>query len=77
MEKHGSVAVLQERRGNRNNLEIIFLIFWSDYIRAPDKRGVLRIIERSFFLFLNENISCNPSLEPSCDGSDDGSQHMF
>ena len=31
-----------------------------------------------FFLFLNENICCDPSLEPSRrDGSNDGSQNMF
>ena len=31
-----------------------------------------------FFLFLNENICCDPSLEPSHrDGSNDGSQHKF
>ena len=31
-----------------------------------------------FFLFLNENILCDPSLEPSQrDGSNDGSQNMF
>ena len=31
-----------------------------------------------FFLFLNENICCDPSLEPSPrDGSNEGSQHMF
>ena len=41
-------------------------------------RGVLRIIQRQFFLFLNENICCDPSLEPSQrDGSKDGSQNMF
>ena len=41
--------------------------------------GVLRIIQiRSFFLFLNINICCDPSLEPSRgDGSNDGSQNMF
>ena len=39
--------------------------------------GVLRIIQRYFFLFLNENICCDPSLEPSRrDGSNDGSQNM-
>ena len=27
--------------------------------------GVLRINQRLFFLFLNENICCDPSLEPS------------
>ena len=31
-----------------------------------------------FFKFLNENICCDPSLEPSQrDGSNDGSQNMF
>ena len=30
------------------------------------------------FLFLNQNICCDPSLEPSQrDGSNDGSQNMF
>ena len=39
---------------------------------------VLRIIKRQFFLYLNEHISCDPSLEPSCqDGSHGGSQNMF
>ena len=28
-------------------------------------RGVLRIIQRYFFLFLNENMQFDPSLEPS------------
>ena len=41
-------------------------------------RGVLRIIQRQFFLFLKENICCDPSLEPSQrDGSNDGSQNML
>ena len=31
-----------------------------------------------FFLFLNENVCCDPSLEPSRrDGSNGGSQHTF
>ena len=35
-------------------------------------------IQRQFFLFLNKNICCDPSLEPSQrDGSNDGSQNMF
>ena len=30
------------------------------------------------FLFLNENVFCDPSLEPSGgDGSNDGSENMF
>ena len=38
----------------------------------------MRIIQRFFFLFLTENICCDPSLEPSRrDGSNDVSQNMF
>ena len=45
--------------------------------RAPDKTD-LRIIQRKFFLLLNENICSDPSLEPSAQGgSNDGSQNMF
>ena len=36
-----------------------------DRNRASDKRGVLRIIQRLFFLFLNKNVCSDPSLEPS------------
>ena len=40
--------------------------------------GVLKIIQRFFFIFLNENICCDPPLEPSHqDGSNDGSQNML
>ena len=40
--------------------------------------GVLRIIQIYFFLFLNEKICCDPSLEPSRrDGSNNGSQNTF
>ena len=36
------------------------------------------IFQRSFFLFLNENVCCDPSLEPCRqDGSNDGSQNVF
>ena len=36
------------------------------------------VIQRLFFLFLNENICCDPSLEASLqDGSNDGSQNML
>ena len=44
--------------------------------RAPDKNfneDNLTII----FLFLKENIFCDPSLEPSRYGSNNGSQNMF
>ena len=37
----------------------------------------LRIIQGYFFLFLKENVYCDPSLELSLrDGSNDGSQNM-
>ena len=40
-------------------------------------RGVLKIIQ-IFFLFLIENICCNPTLELSQrDGSNDGSKNVF
>ena len=40
------------------------------------KKGILRLIQG--FLFLKENICCDPSLEPSRrDGSNGGSQYMF
>ena len=39
---------------------------------------VLRIIQREFFLFLNVNLFCDLSLEPSLpDGSNTGSQLRF
>ena len=39
--------------------------------------GVLRIIQKYFFLFLNENICCDPSLEPFLrDSSNDGYQNL-
>ena len=34
-------------------------------VRAPDKSGELRKLQRYFFLFLNENICCDPSLVQS------------
>ena len=38
----------------------------------------MRIIQRYFFLLLNKNICCDPSLEPARrDGSNDGLQNMF
>ena len=40
--------------------------------------SLLMIIQRQIFLFVNENICCDPSLEPSRrDASNDGSQNMF
>ena len=41
-------------------------------------KGVLRVILRYFFLFLNESICCGLSLDsPQQDGSNDGLQHIF
>ena len=46
--------------------------------QSSREEGVYLIIHRYFFLFFNENICCDPSLEPSTrDGSNDGSQNMF
>ena len=42
--------------------------------QSSRQEWVLRIIQRCFFLFFNENIPCDPSLEPSRgDGSNEGS----
>ena len=47
------------------------------YYRAPNKRGI-EDNSKIIFLFLNENIYRDPSLEPSQrDGSNDWSQNMF
>ena len=49
---------------------------WEE-LRAPDKRGYQGLY-KEFFLFLNKNICCDPSLEPSqLNGSKDVSQHKF
>ena len=41
-------------------------------------RGSTEDNSKIMFLFLNKNISCDPSLEPSQrDGSDDGSQNIL
>ena len=41
-------------------------------------RGGIHDNSKIIFLFLEENICCDPSLEPSpCDGSSDRSQNMF
>ena len=41
-------------------------------------RGGIEDNSKIFFLFLNENICCDHSLEPSRRvGSNDGSKHMF
>ena len=50
----------------------------NDYFSELQIRRGLRIIERSFYLFLNLNICCDPSLElPRQDCSNDESQHTF
>ena len=44
--------------------------------RAPDKRGI-KDSSKIIFLFLNQNICCDPSIEPSRrDGSNNVSQNM-
>ena len=49
------------------------LYTWNTF-QSSRYEGVLRIIQRYFFLFLHENISCDPSLEPSQrEGSNGGS----
>ena len=48
--------------------------------RCPELqiRGGIEDKSKKFSLFLNENVCCDPSLEPSQqDGSNDGSQHTF
>ena len=46
-------------------------------IRAPDKRGIEEN-SKIIFLFLSENICCDPSLEPSrTEGSNDRSQKII
>ena len=45
--------------------------------KVLDKRGYLMIIEDDFSHFSLKPLCCDPSSEPSRDGSDEGSQHMF
>ena len=62
---------------SRTDQNVVTFCYSLDDARAPDKR-VLNILQEYFFLFLNENTSCDPSLEPSRrDGSNDGSQNVF
>ena len=47
-------------------------------LNSAPERGGYEDNSKIFFLFINENICCDPSLEPSRrDGSNDGSQDMF
>ena len=47
------------------------------YTQSSRQEGVLRIIQRLFYLFLNKNVCCDPSLEQSQrDSSNNGSQNM-
>ena len=51
--------------------------FHAEVLRAPDKRQLWGWL-KDIFLFLNENIYCDPSLEPfQWDGFSDGSQNVF
>ena len=40
-------------------------------------RGGIEDNSKIIFLNSQRKLCCNPSLEPSRDGSNDGSQHMF
>ena len=81
---------LQIREGTDDNSKIIF----SSPGRSPGRAIVLPPAfylmgkalsgelscpcDRSCFLYLNKNVCCDPSLEPSWrDGSNDGSQRKF
>ena len=47
-------------------------------MQSSRSERVLRIIQRQFFLFLNKNICCDPSLEPSQqDGHNEGHNICF
>ena len=76
---------MQFRRNVVSTSPLIFVVFSvtgavKDQVQFVRKRiaevlitGVLIIISGHFFLFLNKNIRCNPSLEPSSrDGSNEG-----
>ena len=66
---------LQEKPMYRQAIQVYDIATPSNLHRALDKREYSLIIEAEFFLFLIENICCDPS---SClDSSDEGPQHMF
>ena len=59
-------------------ISLVWPKYLHSHLHSSSYEGLLKIIQRSFFLFLNENICCDPSLEPSQrDGSDDESHYMF
>ena len=60
--------------------EATLAIFMFKFLLIADHQIRESFVDNSmiFFLFLNENICCDPSLEPSqWDGSTDGSQNIF
>ena len=58
--------------------EFLFLNLAEKNMIKLQLRGGIEDNSKIFFLFLNENISCDPSLEPSWgDGSNEGSQICF
>ena len=65
----GYLHVVQRYRGT--------VCIW-DSLTELQIRGVIDDNSKIFFFSLNENIRCDPSLEPSRrDGSNDGSQRTF
>ena len=68
---YGVLAILSAIELNPRNI---------DYLELQSELQIRGSIEDNLiiFLFLNKNISCDPSLEPSQrDGSNVGSQNMF
>ena len=52
----------------------MYLLCMAELLIRQDTEDTSKVI----FLFFNENIGCDPSLEPSQgDGSNDGSQNVF
>ena len=70
---------------NQNDVIKNFAVVMSVVVKMVDCintelqiRGGIEDNSKTIFLFLNKNIHCDPSLEPSRqDGSNDGSQNKF
>ena len=57
---------------------VIYLEIRNRELSELQIRGAIYDNSKIIFLFLNENICCDPSLEPSQrDGPNDGSQNVF
>ena len=69
------------RRHLIGNSGIIVFLYKSELCHLKTElqiRGGIEIFQRLFFLFLNKNLCCDPSVELSRrDGSNDGSQHTL